>query len=70
MLADEVAELLESTDDFELLGDPTPNAVVFRYRPCDGMTDERTSRLNARWHHHREPRKGIPSVASARSFTL
>ncbi|ADJ16540.1 pyridoxal phosphate-dependent decarboxylase family protein [Halalkalicoccus jeotgali] len=46
-LADEAASLLESADDFELLGEPTLNAVVFRYRPCEGMTDEAASRLNA-----------------------
>lgn len=46
-LADKAAKLLESADDFELLGDPTLNAVVFRYRPCEGITDEKTSQLNA-----------------------
>ncbi|MFC4436303.1 MULTISPECIES: pyridoxal phosphate-dependent decarboxylase family protein [Natrialbaceae] len=46
-LADEAAALLESADDFELLHEPTLNAVVFRYRPRDGMGDEDVSRLNA-----------------------
>ncbi|ELY64111.1 pyridoxal phosphate-dependent decarboxylase family protein [Natronococcus jeotgali] len=46
-LADEAAALLESAADFELLGDPTLNAVVFRYRPREGMTDAEAGRLNA-----------------------
>ena len=46
-LAEEAAALVAGADDFELLHEPTLNAVVFRYRP-DGLTDEgRLGRLNA-----------------------
>ncbi|WP_226013111.1 pyridoxal phosphate-dependent decarboxylase family protein [Halomicrobium salinisoli] len=46
-LADDAAALVDAADDFELLGEPTLNAVVFRYRPREGMDDESVSRLNA-----------------------
>ncbi|WP_247728511.1 pyridoxal phosphate-dependent decarboxylase family protein [Halovivax limisalsi] len=46
-LADEAASLLEAAEDFELLCDPTLNAVVFRYRPRNGMDDDAVSELNA-----------------------
>ena len=46
-LATDAASLIDAADDFELLGDPTLNAVVFRYRPRDGMDDADVSRLNA-----------------------
>jgi L-2,4-diaminobutyrate decarboxylase len=46
-LADDAAALLAGTDDFELVNDPTLNAVVFRYRPDDDAPDESVSRLNA-----------------------
>ncbi|RDI71114.1 pyridoxal phosphate-dependent decarboxylase family protein [Halopelagius longus] len=46
-LADEAAELVAAADDFELLAEPTLNAVVFRYRPREGMDDAAVSRLNA-----------------------
>ncbi|AQL42889.1 aspartate aminotransferase family protein [Halorientalis sp. IM1011] len=46
-LAAETAALLEAADDFELVTDPTLNAVVFRYRPEGGMADERVDALNA-----------------------
>jgi len=45
-LADDVAALVADAPDFELLNDPTLNAVVFRYRP-EGLGDEQVSRLNA-----------------------
>ncbi|WP_137286404.1 pyridoxal phosphate-dependent decarboxylase family protein [Halorussus salinisoli] len=45
-LADDVAALLADAPDFELVNDPTLNAVVFRYRPA-GVGDERVGRLNA-----------------------
>jgi L-2,4-diaminobutyrate decarboxylase len=46
-LADDAASLIDAADDFELLGDPTLNAVVFRYRPRDDMDDPTVSQLNA-----------------------
>ncbi|MFC6799733.1 aspartate aminotransferase family protein [Haladaptatus sp. DYSN1] len=46
-LADEAASLIERAPDFELLCDPTLNAVVFRYQPDAGMSDDMVSRLNA-----------------------
>ncbi|ELY97742.1 pyridoxal-dependent decarboxylase [Natrialba aegyptia DSM 13077] len=46
-LADDAAALVREADDFELLGEPTLNAVVFRYRPRQGMNDETVSNLNA-----------------------
>ncbi|WP_276299844.1 pyridoxal phosphate-dependent decarboxylase family protein [Halorussus lipolyticus] len=46
VLADEVAGLLADAPDFELVNDPTLNAVVFRYRPED-IGDDRVGRLNA-----------------------
>lgn len=46
-LADDVAALLEDAPDFELLNDPTLNAVVFRYRPAGVESDEQVGRLNA-----------------------
>lgn len=46
-LADEAAALVDFAADFELLHDPTLNAVVFRYRPREGMADGDVSRLNA-----------------------
>ncbi|SIQ85306.1 L-2,4-diaminobutyrate decarboxylase [Haladaptatus litoreus] len=45
-LAEEVAELLASGSSFELVAEPTINAVVFRYRPTSDMADERLSWLN------------------------
>ncbi|MFB9804763.1 pyridoxal phosphate-dependent decarboxylase family protein [Haladaptatus pallidirubidus] len=44
-LADDVAELLAANSSFELVAEPTINAVVFRYRP-HRMSDERLSWLN------------------------
>ena len=46
-LADEAAALVDAAEDFELLHDPTLNAVVFRYHPHDGVDDGTVSRLNA-----------------------
>jgi L-2,4-diaminobutyrate decarboxylase len=46
-LADGVASLIGSADDFELLHEPTLNAIVFRYRPREGMDNRAVSRLNA-----------------------
>ncbi|MGZ0747682.1 pyridoxal phosphate-dependent decarboxylase family protein [Haloparvum sp. AD34] len=46
-LADDAAALLADADDFELLHEPTLNAVVFRYRPRAGMTDAAVDKLNA-----------------------
>ncbi|ELZ31526.1 pyridoxal-dependent decarboxylase [Halogeometricum pallidum JCM 14848] len=46
-LADDAASLLDSTEDFELVHEPTLNAVVFRYRPREGMNDRAVSRVNA-----------------------
>jgi L-2,4-diaminobutyrate decarboxylase len=48
-LADEVADLLADAPDFEVLNDPTLNAVVFRYRPEDlgDEADERVGQFNA-----------------------
>jgi len=45
-LADRTADLLSDAPDFEVLNDPTLNAVVFRYRP-GGVADDRVGRLNA-----------------------
>jgi L-2,4-diaminobutyrate decarboxylase len=45
-LADDVADLLADAPDFEVLNDPTLNAVVFRYRP-ESVGDERVGELNA-----------------------
>ncbi|WP_128477225.1 pyridoxal phosphate-dependent decarboxylase family protein [Halorussus pelagicus] len=45
-LADDAAAMLADAPDFEVLNDPTLNAVVFRYRP-EGVGDERAGRLNA-----------------------
>jgi L-2,4-diaminobutyrate decarboxylase len=45
-LADDAAALLDAADDFELLGEPTLNAVVFRYRHPD-VDDGATGELNA-----------------------
>lgn len=50
-LADQTATLIEAADDFELLAEPTLNAVVFRYRSDEAMDDESVSRLNAAIHH-------------------
>ncbi|MFC4405501.1 pyridoxal phosphate-dependent decarboxylase family protein [Haloarchaeobius iranensis] len=46
-LADEAAALLDAAEDFERLHDPTLNALVFRYRPREGMADAAVGRLNA-----------------------
>ena len=46
-LAADAAALLESAPDFELLHEPTLNAIVFRYRPRDGFDESEVSRLNA-----------------------
>jgi L-2,4-diaminobutyrate decarboxylase len=46
-LANDAASLVDDAEDFELLHDPTLNAVVFRYRPQEGMDDGTVSRLNA-----------------------
>lgn len=46
-LADGAASLIASADDFELLCEPTLNAVVFRYRPRERMDDNAVSQLNA-----------------------
>ncbi|GAB3667193.1 pyridoxal phosphate-dependent decarboxylase family protein [Halopiger thermotolerans] len=51
-LADRTASLIDAADDFELLHEPTLNAVVFRYRPRDGMDDDEVSRLNAAVRRH------------------
>ena len=45
-LADDVATLLADDDSFELLAEPTLNAVVFRYRPTTDLSDERVGWLN------------------------
>ncbi len=45
-LADDVATLLSDDPAFELLAEPTINAVVFRYRPTGEMSDQRLSWLN------------------------
>ncbi|WP_435152399.1 pyridoxal phosphate-dependent decarboxylase family protein [Haladaptatus sp. DFWS20] len=45
-LADYVAALLSEHPSFELLAEPTINAVVFRYRPATEMDDDRLSWLN------------------------
>jgi L-2,4-diaminobutyrate decarboxylase len=46
-LADDAASLVESADDFELVREPTLNAVVFRYRPRVEMSEGSVGRLNA-----------------------
>ncbi|WP_254538308.1 pyridoxal phosphate-dependent decarboxylase family protein [Halomarina litorea] len=46
-LADDAAGLLADSADFELLQDPTLNAVVFRYRPDADMAEGTVDRLNA-----------------------
>lgn len=46
-LATETAALLASADDFEVLHDPTLNAVIFRYRPRTGIDDKTVDQLNA-----------------------
>ena len=46
-LATDAARLLAGADDFELVHEPTLNAVVFRYRPRSDMDDDAVSRLNA-----------------------
>lgn len=46
-LARDAASLIEEATDFELLHEPTLNAVVFRYRPREAMADAAVSRLNA-----------------------
>lgn len=46
-LAETAAALLDDAEDFEVLNDPTLNAVVFRYRPHEGMDDGAVGRLNA-----------------------
>ena len=46
-LADDAAKLLADAEDFELLLEPTLNAVAFRYRPDREMADDAVSRLNA-----------------------
>ena len=46
-LADGAAALVDDADDLERLHEPTLNALVFRYRPADGMDDRAVSRLNA-----------------------
>ncbi len=46
-LADEAAALVDAAEDFELLHEPTLNAVVFRYRPRGEVDDRAVSRLNA-----------------------
>ncbi|WP_435196692.1 pyridoxal phosphate-dependent decarboxylase family protein [Natronomonas sp. EA1] len=45
-LATAAADLLDAADDFELVHEPTLNAVVFRYRPRL-VDDHAVSRLNA-----------------------
>ncbi len=45
-LAEDVASLLVDDDAFELLAEPTLNAVVFRYRPTENLSDERVGWLN------------------------
>lgn len=45
-LADDAAALLADAEDFELLAEPTLNAVVFRYRPED-VDDDAVGALNA-----------------------
>ncbi len=46
-LAEEVATLLATDSAFELVAEPTLNAVVFRYRPDDlDATDERVGWIN------------------------
>ena len=46
-LAEDAAALVDAADDFELLGEPTLNAVVFRYRPEPGLAAETVDRVNA-----------------------
>jgi L-2,4-diaminobutyrate decarboxylase len=45
-LATEAADLLAAVDDFELLHEPTLNAVVFRYRPDEQLDEHELDRLN------------------------
>lgn len=45
-LANETASLIDSADDFELLCEPTLNAVVFRYRPHTGLDGDAVDGLN------------------------
>jgi len=47
VLARNAASLIGEATDFELLHEPTLNAVVFRYRPREAMSDDAVSRLNA-----------------------
>lgn len=46
-LAAGAASLIGSADDLELVHEPMLNAVVFRYRPREGMDDGAVNRLNA-----------------------
>ncbi|WP_408956927.1 pyridoxal phosphate-dependent decarboxylase family protein [Natrinema sp. 74] len=46
-LARDAASLIEGATDFELLHEPTLNAIVFRYRPREAMDERAVSRLNA-----------------------
>ncbi|MFB6222793.1 MAG: aspartate aminotransferase family protein [Haloarcula sp.] len=46
-LATDAASLIEDAADFELLHEPTLNAVVFRYRPLESMSEQAVSQLNA-----------------------
>ncbi|MBV0925896.1 aspartate aminotransferase family protein [Halomicroarcula limicola] len=46
-LADDATSLLAASDDFQLVNEPVLNAVVFRYRPGEGLDDESVSELNA-----------------------
>lgn len=46
-LVSDVASLIEDATDFELLHEPTLNAVVFRYRPREAMSEQAVSRVNA-----------------------
>ncbi len=45
-LADDVAALLSEDDSFELVAEPTLNAVVFRYRPHDDLSDDLLGWIN------------------------
>lgn len=51
-LASGAASLIDSAEDFELLHEPTLNAVVFRYRPRDGMDAREVSQLNETVRQH------------------
>ncbi|QFU84418.1 pyridoxal phosphate-dependent decarboxylase family protein [Natronorubrum aibiense] len=46
-LASDATSLIEDATDFELLHEPTLNAVVFRYQPREAMSKQAVSRLNA-----------------------